>query len=629
MTSRVGKPDTQADIELRECLDEQPARSFVMVAGAGAGKTTSLIKALQHLAVTRGSALRRAGQKIACVTYTDVAVREIWGDVGNAPLFHVSTIHSFLWSVISPFQVDIRNWVADRIREKITEKREHYNKPRTQQKTKDRLALEIAGLEEEMACLERVPKFTYGMASSYADGILGHDDILKLAPACIEVHPLLRQLIASRFPYIFVDESQDTNPIVVEALRRIAVEQPSICIGFFGDPMQKIYMTGAGPILLEHGWREITKPENFRCPTSVLNVVNAVRAAGDGLEQTRGRTVEVDGVSQPVVGSAQIFVLPADEHRTERLDAIRRWLRRTTDDPLWLSDNIDADVRLLVLVHRMAAARLGFANLYAALHDKAPDSLKGGLEDGSAWPLRTLLKTILPIVLAARAGDQFTVMAYLKAECPLLQPERVRDQGAPAILQRLQNGVNVLVDMLGDASITTIKEILTHVRGSEMLLLDERFNPFLEPEPVDDGGSGFKNLVAFLECGATELWGYRKYIEEESPFATQQGVKGAQFERVLVILDEEEGSHSHFSYGKYFEFVPLSDKDEENIKAGIDSVLDRTRRLFYVCCSRAVKDLAVVIFTPEVDQARAAIERVGLFPPDAIFGLDELHVALN
>lgn len=96
-----------------------------------------------------------------------------------------------------------------------------------------------------------------------------------------------------------------------------------------------------------------------------------------------------------------------------------------------------------------------------------------------------------------------------------------------------------------------------------------------------------------------------------------------------MIVDEEEGSHSHFSYGKYFEFVPLSEKDEENIEAGIDSVLDRTRRLFYVCCSRTVKDLAVVVFTPDVAQARAAIERMGLFPSDATFGLDELRVALD
>ena len=62
MTSRIGSPDTPADREVRECLSE--ARSFVMVAGAGAGKTTSLIKALAYLGETCGPALRRAGRQI-------------------------------------------------------------------------------------------------------------------------------------------------------------------------------------------------------------------------------------------------------------------------------------------------------------------------------------------------------------------------------------------------------------------------------------------------------------------------------------------------------------------------------------------------------------------------------------
>src|SRR5690606_14081344 len=136
-------PDTQADLDVRGCLDRMPPRSFVMVAGAGSGKTTSLIKAIAHLAETRGPALRRAGQQIACITYTEVAAGEISADVGVSPLFHISTIHSFLWSVIRPFQSDIAAWVATRIDEKIAERRAHYNKPRTQARTKTRLAQEI------------------------------------------------------------------------------------------------------------------------------------------------------------------------------------------------------------------------------------------------------------------------------------------------------------------------------------------------------------------------------------------------------------------------------------------------------------------------------------------------------
>jgi DNA helicase-2/ATP-dependent DNA helicase PcrA len=299
-------------------------------------------------------------------------------------------------------------------------------------------------------------------------------------------------------------------------------------------------------------------------------------------------------------------------------------LGNATADPLWLSDNVEADVRLLVLVHRMAAARLGFSNIYTALHDRAPASLKDGLEDGTAWPLRPLLQLVLPLVMAARAGDQFKIMSLLRSTCPLLEVDRVQHQAIHNVLRQLQESVEALVALLRDDSRASIGEVLTLIRDREMVRLDERFSAFLVPDPVDDGSSEFKHVIAFLACHATELWGYRRYIEEESPFATQQGVKGAQFERVLVVLDDEEGAHSHFSYGKYFGFVPLSEKDEENITAGVESVLDRTRRLFYVCCSRAVKDLAVVMFVPDVNQARAAIERTNIFPAGATHALEDI-----
>ena len=624
MTSRIGSPDTQADIDVRTCLDQTPPRSFVMVAGAGSGKTTSLVKALAHLADTRGSTLRRAGQKIACITYTEVAVGEIWADVGISPLFHISTIHSFLWSVIRPFQSDIATWVMERIEEKIAEKKEHHDRPRTQTRTKVRLEQEIADLEAELSVIGNIEQFTYGTGSSYTEGILGHDDILKLTPACIDARPLLQQLIASRFPYIFVDESQDTNPAVVEALRRIASEQPRLCVGFFGDPMQKIYTTGAGAVPLSEGWQEITKPENFRCPTSVLNVINAIRASGDGLEQTGGRTITVDGTRQVIIGSANLFILPADEQRTEHLAAVRYWLKSTTDDDLWLSDLPEGDVRLLVLVHRMAATRLGFPNIYAALHDRAPASLRDGVEDGTAWPVRPIIQEILPLVAASRSGDQFTVMSILRASSPKLEPEKLRGQVVDPVLSGLRQAVETLVAMLTDGSQTTVRDVMLHVRDTELLRLDERFATHLVAEPLDEGREGFDNVQALLACGAKELWNYRRYIEEESPFATQQGIKGAQFDRVLVVLDDEEGTHTHFSYGKYFGYMALSEKDKQNIVEGKESVLDRTRRLFYVCCSRAVKDLAVVLFVPEVAPAREAILQKNLFPEAAIYGPEEL-----
>ena len=268
-----------------------------MVAGAGSGKTNSLVKALEHLSRTQCAALKLRGQQIACITYTEIAVEEIWGDVGNASLFHVSTIHSFLWSVVRAFQEDLQIWVQERIREKIGEAEARLANPRTRANTRIKLQNDIARYQEQISSISAVRRFTYGTGSDYKHGILGHDDILKIGPTLIGQSELLRSLIAQRFPYIFVDESQDTNPEVVVALRSIAA-MPGVTftLGFFGDAMQKIYAAGAGSISLGEGWFSITKPENFRCPASVLSVINRVRAEDDGLQQIRGRMIAHDGV---------------------------------------------------------------------------------------------------------------------------------------------------------------------------------------------------------------------------------------------------------------------------------------------------------------------------------------------
>ena len=119
---------------------------------------------------------------------------------------------------------------------------------------------------------------------------------------------------------------------------------------------------------------------------------------------------------------------------------------------------------------------------------------------------------------------------------------------------------------------------------------------------------------------------YRDYIESNTPFSTQHGVKGAQFDRVLVVLDDEESAYRQYSYGKYFGYVPLSDADRGNIANRDDSVVDRTRRLFYVCCSRAMKDLAVVLFAPDVAAARAAVIHKGLFLERNIYDENAIHL---
>lgn len=599
-----------------------------MVAGAGSGKTTSLVKALAHLEKQRGMVLRRRGQKVACITYTEVAVHEIWGDVGNDPLFHVSTIHSFLWSLVRPFQNDIKAWVRRRLSDKFAELQDEAANfgPRVHEKTKIKNAQNQEKCRNQLANIDQVSHFTYGTGSDYLSGILGHDDILKLGADLIGKHSLMRTIVAQRYPYVFIDESQDTSSAVIEAFKAVDRQMgDKFCLGFFGDPMQKIYATGAGEVTPEADWVEIKKPENFRCPTSVLSVINQVRGGGDQLVQTRGKTIVVDGAEVPVPGSARFFIFPIDSQRARWLEWARQQMAEINADPAWTSDKPEDDVRILVIVHRMAARRLGFETLFNAFNEAAPVAFEEGFRDGSHWSLQPFLRVLLPLTQAVEAGDTFKVMAFLRDHCPRLQKGQVRGLETATILRDLKSNVAALARLMDEQSRASVREVLELARDASIITLDDRFEPHLSmetspgetPVPVSLEGDQVP-MKAYLACPVTQLRGYRSYIESESPFSTQQGIKGAEFKRVLIVLDDEEGTHKQFSYGKLLGITPLSATDEKNLAEGKESVVDRTRKLFYVGCSRATKDLAVVLFTPDVSVALKAVREAGHFPTEHI-----------
>ncbi|MET4631803.1 DNA helicase-2/ATP-dependent DNA helicase PcrA [Bradyrhizobium sp. I1.8.5] len=528
MTSRAQQKDTEADRQLYGCLNASPPRSFLMIAGAGSGKTTSLVKGLAEILDKHGERLKLRRQKVACITYTEIAAGEIWADVGNNPLVHVSTIHSFMWSLIRSFQSDIQAWVANRIDEKLVELREAAASfgPRVQQRTRDKNQSDIIRYEQQRQRINRVRSFTYGLGADYVNGVLGHDDIIKMVPQLIIERPLMRSLLTQQFPFLFVDESQDTTENVVAALKAVDGELGDrFCLGFFGDPMQRIYPTGIGAIPAVPGWANIAKPENFRCPTTVLNVANAIRRDGDGLVQTRGRMTGPENALVNVQGSAQIFILPIDERRDQRIAQVRTWAATKNKDPAWNEDEGDGAVKLLVIVHRMAAKRLGFGDLYAALNDKAPDKFKNGFLDGTAWPVRPFRNFVLPLVTAGKQGNEFEVMQVLRDQSLLLDRDHLKGANVAERLGELRRFTGVLQQMMEPGSAATNADVLRHVHDSGVITLDPRVLSYLNlPAPVDaegananavedeeDGEELTKEVLAmdaFLACPASQFWGY-------------------------------------------------------------------------------------------------------------------------
>ena len=645
MISRANQPDTKTDAEISACLQATPPKSFIMKSGAGSGKTTSLIKALKVVIEFHGDNLSLRRQKVACITYTEIAASEILADIGNHPLVHVSTIHSFMWSLIRAFQKDIRYWVSNRIGEKLQELQDASAAfgPRVKQVTREKTRRDIARYEKQAAQIGQVNSFKYGTGSNYPAGTLGHDDIIKMVPQLLLERALLRTILAQQFPFLFVDESQDTFESVVQALKAVDGQpDTNFCLGFFGDPMQRIYMTGVGDIEPEDGWQSITKTENFRCPKAVLAVANSIRRPIGDVVQDRGRIMAHDGCVESVQGSANLFILPADGHRDEILQNVRAWVATHNSDQAWLSDEIGENIKILVIVHRMAAKRLGFADLYSALNDKAPDSFKTGFLDATAWPLRPFISFILPLADAMRNSCEFEVMNILRAHSPLISRDYLVGINVEERLAQLKSLTLRIGQLMGNGSTATNADLLKFLHDTQLFLLDPRILAYLElgdsvlaPQALEEGDDEDADEIskevaameAFLACPATQLWGYRKYINEESPFSTQQGIKGAEFERVLVVLDDDEGTHVQFSYDKYLGIKPLSARDEENMRAGKDTTVERTRRLFYVCCTRALQDLAVVLFTSNIELAKQQVLSLEIFPSDSIRTLKDLNAS--
>jgi len=109
-----------------------------------------------------------------------------------------------------------------------------------------------------------------------------------------------------------------------------------------------------------------------------------------------------------------------------------------------------------------------------------------------------------------------------------------------------------------------------------------------------------------------------EYIGDTGPYGTHQGVKGLQFDRVLVVLDDSEARGFLFSYEKPFGAKPPSDDDRKKAAEGVETGVDRTRRLLYVTCTRAKESLALVAYSENPKALANAVERLGWFTPDEI-----------
>ena len=162
----------------------------------------------------------------------------------------------------------------------------------------------------------------------------------------------------------------------------------------------------------------------------------------------------------------------------------------------------------------------------------------------------------------------------------------------------------------------TIREIVKTISDSQLINLPnvvDRASNLVSDDVKESDDEELTAWVNTMDLPIEVMRKYDDYVNHRTRFDTHQGVKGLEFDRVLVIIDDSEAKGFMFSYDKLFGVKDLSDTDKKNRIDGKETSVERTQRLFYVTCTRAKSSLAVVMYTDNPQEVKKESIRKGWF----------------
>lgn len=612
--------DNSVDKGIQECLRIGSGKSFITFAGAGSGKTYSLKKALDFLKKEYSDDFLHQGKQIAVVTFTNNAADEIEDRVEKDPIFAISTIHSFCWSAIAGFNEDIRKWYLKKIPEDLAEV-EGLEKRGRAGKASEARKRTITRLTEKMKWLSEPRSFIYdpnGVNSSQS--ALSHADVLKIFSSFLTTKSMMAEIIVSKFPFIFIDESQDTDKDVISAFFELQdTKSDKVIIGLFGDTMQRIFGGGEPQLgkTKPSNWSSFNKQMNHRSARRIVGLGNQIRSEDD-----RRKQYARDGAEE---GYIRYFLLPHSVSNKDEVEAkIRVSMAVTTGESDW-TDVQSKETAILLLEHKMAGRRLGFNDLWNKLSKS--EKIKDRISEGGNTELKFFSNVVFPMVEASQNGRRAELMSTLREwKSPLLEA-CVLDANKDDPLSLARAAEHALKDVVSNDKVS-FRAVLEVIAEHELLRIPAKLQSFVtfyeenkiqselgqaeamlgvETEPEEPDGSEIAAWTEALETEFFQIKNYKNYIDGNSVFRTHQGVKGNEFERVMVVMDDEDAGGFLFSYEQYFGAKELSQASQKKQNDGEETGIDRTRRLFYVTSTRAKNSLAHVIYTSDVTKVRRGL----------------------
>ncbi|MBR4342122.1 MAG: ATP-dependent helicase [Lachnospiraceae bacterium] len=242
---------------------------FLVNAPAGSGKTTWIRKEVEkHL-------LENENDNILCITYTNRAADELGRDLDSERVF-IGTIHSFISNYIGSFFehktiVDFY-WelYKDRIHERINN--EKYKESNL------RYAEKYGNLDMDTV-YSNLTRISYGETpyTSLYYGALSHDDLLSFTRKVVEKYPIIQKKISDKYQLVFIDEYQDTSTDVLN-LFYSSMKNSKGMLYLLGDKMQRIYKTYDGGF--EENFKTLNTSKrldtNYRSTPFIVSILNAI-----------------------------------------------------------------------------------------------------------------------------------------------------------------------------------------------------------------------------------------------------------------------------------------------------------------------------------------------------------------
>lgn len=430
---------------------------------------------------------------------------------------------------------------------------------------------------------------------------ISHDTLLDYSKIMIEQYDRLKDIIIDTYPYIFVDEYQDTNKKVIEILSSIEERSKnsgrnhSFFVGYFGDSVQNIYNDGVGSEIFDlHPSCEIVnKRFNRRSCDEVIKIANAIRK--DKIEQV--------SIYEDCDGGSVEFYYGSN-------DSVNEFISRYKDEFVKQEDD---KLHCFMLTNESVANYSGIENIYNAFKNtdyyrKHYEQLTTELLSNEPEKLGTIPSLIYRLIefWVLIKNDKTPIYSVLdKSMCKELNIEELRE-----ILNCIRNIsasnlyelINKLCSMYSNYEVSNyqiycslIESIFNIDKISNSNINHYFCENLCKGDSEDDNEHVTDSINKIMMISLDEYTKWYNYINrndsDEVIYHTYHGTKGLEFENVVIIMGNGFGRQKN--YFNVFFSNNNNDLNDSNRQTYISA-----RNLLYVSITRAIKNLRILYIDP-------------------------------